>query len=151
MQAARDTLAMLKSTFPASVRQKNVVKSLDSDPFAAVKIETPPERPPAVFSRGASATRTKEKRHAPSAQERRGRRTDADVGAHTRVSAATNNTVTTVLPVDDVIQLETHAVLTCHKATEKCDFITKTKLHTLDGAIGFPPVLWAHQTTEIRS
>nr|WP_231883322.1 hypothetical protein [Mycobacterium leprae] len=71
--------------------------------------------------------------------------------ASTPVSAATSNTVTTVLPDNNMTQLEMHAVLACHKVTGSCNFTTKAKMRTSDGVTGFPPVLWAHQTTEIRS
>lgn len=69
----------------------------------------------------------------------------------TPMSAATSNTATTLLPVDDVTQLETHTVVDCHKATGSCDFTAGAQLRTPDGETGFPPGLWARQTTEIRS
>jgi hypothetical protein len=66
------------------------------------------------------------------------------------ISAAGSNTGTTLLPVDDATQLETHTFLNCHP-NGSCDFVAGSNLRTPDGPAGFPPSLWARQTTEIRS
>ena len=63
--------------------------------------------------------------------------------------AASSNTATTLFPVDDASQLETHTLLNCH-GNGSCDFTAGVDLRTPDGATGFPPSLWARQTTEIR-
>ncbi len=65
-------------------------------------------------------------------------------------SAAGSNTATTLFPVDEVTQLETHTFLDCHP-NGSCDFVAGANLRTPDGPTGFPPGLWARQTTEIRS
>ena len=64
-------------------------------------------------------------------------------------SAAGSNTATTLFPVDEATQLETHTFLNCHP-NGSCDFVAGTNLRTPDGPAGFPPSLWARQTTEIR-
>lgn len=66
------------------------------------------------------------------------------------VSAAGTNTGNTLLPIDDATQLETHTFLNCHP-NGSCDFVAGSNLRTPDGPAGFPPSLWARQTTEIRS
>jgi hypothetical protein len=68
----------------------------------------------------------------------------------TPTSSAGSNTATTLFPVDEANQLETHTFLNCHP-NGSCDFIAGTNLRTPDGPAGFPPSLWARQTTEIRS
>ncbi|CKL94396.1 putative secreted protein [Mycobacterium tuberculosis] len=65
-------------------------------------------------------------------------------------SAAGSNTATNLFPVDEVTQLETHTFLDCHP-NGSCDFVAGANLRTPDGPTGFPPGLWARQTTEIRS
>jgi hypothetical protein len=69
----------------------------------------------------------------------------------TPVCSAAANTATTLFPLDEPNQLETHAVVDCHKATGTCDFTAGADMRTPDGVTGFPPSLWARQTTEIRS
>ncbi|BCQ07049.1 hypothetical protein JMUB5695_00465 [Mycobacterium heckeshornense] len=66
-------------------------------------------------------------------------------------SSAASNTATTLLPVDEATQLETHIVVDCHRATGSCDFTAGADLRTPDGVTGFPPDLWSRQSTEIRS
>jgi hypothetical protein len=68
----------------------------------------------------------------------------------TPTAAAGDNTATTLFPVDEVTQLETHSFVNCHGGGN-CDFVAGANLRTPDGAAGFPPGLWARQTTEIRS
>ena len=41
--------------------------------------------------------------------------------------------------------------LNCFKSDGHCDFIAGADMRTPDGVTGFPPGLWARQTTEIRS
>ena len=66
-------------------------------------------------------------------------------------SAAAGNTATTLFPLDGPNQLETHAVLDCYRPDGHCDFTAGADMRTPDGVTGFPPSLWARQTTEIRS
>lgn len=56
-------------------------------------------------------------------------------------SAAGSNTATTLFPVDEVTQLETHTFLDCHP-NGSCDFVAGANLRTPDGlsarAVGAP-------------
>ena len=65
--------------------------------------------------------------------------------------SAASNTATTLFPLDGPNQLETHMFLNCLKADGHCDFTAGADMRTSDGVTGFPPSLWARQTTEIRS
>lgn len=65
-------------------------------------------------------------------------------------SAAASNTATTLFPVDETTQLETHSFVDCHP-NGSCGFVAGANLRTPEGPTGFPPGLWARQTTEIRS
>jgi hypothetical protein len=67
------------------------------------------------------------------------------------VSSAASNTATTLVPLDDGTQLETRAVLDCHRATGSCDFTVGADRRTGDGVTGFPSDLWPRQSTDIRS
>ncbi|ORV81605.1 hypothetical protein AWC11_26065 [Mycobacterium interjectum] len=67
------------------------------------------------------------------------------------VSLAATNTATTLFPLDGANQLETHAFVNCFKADGHCDFTVGADMSTPDGVTGFPPGLWARQTTEVRS
>lgn len=69
----------------------------------------------------------------------------------TGVCAAASNTATTLFPLDGPNQLETRVILNCFKADGHCDFTAGADMLTPDGVTGFPPGLWARQTTEIRS
>ncbi|MGF2953524.1 hypothetical protein ACOJVP_14470 [Mycobacterium sp. THU-M116] len=64
---------------------------------------------------------------------------------------AASNTATTLFPLDGPDQLETHTFLNCVKSDGHCDFTAGADVLTPDGVTGFPPGLWARQTTEIRS
>ncbi|ORB56417.1 hypothetical protein [Mycobacterium persicum] len=64
-------------------------------------------------------------------------------------SPAASNTASTLFPIDDTTQLETHTFVNCHQ-NGSCDFVAGANLRTPDGPAGFPPDLWARQTTEIR-
>ncbi len=66
------------------------------------------------------------------------------------VSAAGSGTKTTLFPVNEADQLETHSWLDC-KAAPNCDFIAGVQLRTPGGVTGFPSGLWARQSTEVRS
>jgi len=66
-------------------------------------------------------------------------------------SSAASNTATTLFPLDGPNQLETHAFLNCVTSDGHCDFVVGADMRTPDGVTGFPPGLWARQTTEIRS
>ena len=67
------------------------------------------------------------------------------------IASAASNAATTLFPLDGPNQLETHMFLNCSKADGHCDFIAGADMRTPDGVTGFPPSLWARQTTEIRS
>jgi len=67
------------------------------------------------------------------------------------ISSAASNTATTLFPLDGPNQLATHIFLDCHQADGHCDFTAGADMRTPDGVTGFPPSLWARQTTEIRS
>src|SRR5215469_10284753 len=69
----------------------------------------------------------------------------------TPIAAAASNTATSLFPLDRPHQLETHTFLNCFKGDDHCDFIVGADMRTPDGVTGFPPSLWARQTTEIRS
>jgi hypothetical protein len=69
----------------------------------------------------------------------------------TPIAPAASNTATTLFPLDGPNQLETHTFLNCFKSDGHCDFIAGADMRTPDGVTGFPPSLWARQTTEIRS
>ncbi|OMC40386.1 hypothetical protein [Mycobacterium sp. IS-1264] len=67
-------------------------------------------------------------------------------------SSAASNTATTLFPLDGPNQLETHMFLNCFKSDGHCDFTAGADVRAPDGGvIGFPPGLWARQTTEVRS
>lgn len=67
------------------------------------------------------------------------------------VAGAASNTATTLFPLDGPNQLETRTILNCFKSDGHCDFTAGADMLTPDGVTGFPPGLWARQTTEIRS
>ncbi|BBZ41840.1 hypothetical protein [Mycobacterium conspicuum] len=67
------------------------------------------------------------------------------------IGSAASNDAVTLFPLDGPNQLETHAFLNCFKADGHCDFVVGADMRTPDGVTGFPPGLWARQTTEIRS
>ena len=67
------------------------------------------------------------------------------------VSSGASNTATTLLPLAGPNQLETHMFLNCFKSDGHCDFTAGADVRTPDGVTGFPPGLWARQTTEVRS
>jgi hypothetical protein len=67
------------------------------------------------------------------------------------VSSAASNSATTLFPLDGPNQLETHISLDCYKSDGHCDFTAGADTRTPDGVTGFPPGLWARQTSEIRS
>lgn len=65
--------------------------------------------------------------------------------------AASRNSASTLFPVNEGTQLETHSQVDCHAASGSCDFTAGADLRTPQGATGFPADLWARQSTEIRS
>ncbi|MCV7101663.1 hypothetical protein [Mycobacterium palustre] len=65
--------------------------------------------------------------------------------------AAASNGATTLFPLEGPNQLETHIFLNCFKSDGHCDFVAGADTRTPDGVTGFPPGLWARQTTEVRS
>ncbi len=54
------------------------------------------------------------------------------------MAAAASNTATTLFPVDDTTQIETHSFVDCH-GNGSCDFVAGANLRTPDGPAGFPP------------
>jgi hypothetical protein len=69
----------------------------------------------------------------------------------TPICSAASNAATTLLPLDGPNQLETHMFLNCFKSDGHCDFTAGADVRTPDRVTGFPPGLWARQTTEVRS
>jgi hypothetical protein len=67
------------------------------------------------------------------------------------VSSAASNTATTLFPLTDGTQLETRAVLDCHRANGSCDFTVGAARRAGDGVTGYPSDLWSRQSTDIRS
>jgi hypothetical protein len=67
------------------------------------------------------------------------------------ISPAASNTATSLMPLNDGTQLETRAVLDCHRANGSCDFTVGADRKTGDGVTGFPNDLWSRQSTDIRS
>jgi hypothetical protein len=67
------------------------------------------------------------------------------------IAWAASNTATTLFPLDGPNQLETHTFLNCFQSDGHCDFVVGADMRTPDGVTGFPPGLWARQSTEIRS
>jgi hypothetical protein len=67
------------------------------------------------------------------------------------LAGAASNTATTLIPLDGANQLETHMFLNCFKSDGHCDFVAGADMRTPDGVTGFPPGLWARQTSVIRS
>lgn len=66
------------------------------------------------------------------------------------VASAGSDTKVTSFPVNETDQLETHSWLDC-RLPRTCDFIAGVQLRTPEGVTGFPPELWAKQSTEVRS
>jgi hypothetical protein len=66
-------------------------------------------------------------------------------------ASAALNTADTSFPIDDVTQLEMHTTANCVRADNRCYFHAGADLRTPDGPTGFPPGLWARQTTTLRS
>ncbi|MBS9533157.1 hypothetical protein KIH27_06075 [Mycobacterium sp. M1] len=66
------------------------------------------------------------------------------------IAAASSDTKVTLFPVNDADQLQTHSWVDC-AAPPECRFTVGVQLQTPDGMMGFPPGLWARQSTEIRS
>ena len=66
------------------------------------------------------------------------------------ISPAASNTATTLMPLNDGTQLETRAVLDCHRANGSCDFTVGADRRAGDGVTGFPNDLWSRQSTTIR-
>ena len=67
------------------------------------------------------------------------------------VSPAASNTATTLFPLPDGTQLETHALVDCHRANGSCDFTVGADRKTGDEVTGFPNDLWSRQSTDIRT
>lgn len=55
------------------------------------------------------------------------------------------------IPVDAMSTLEVHATANCVKTDNQCHFTAAANLRTPEGRTGFPPDLWARQTTTVRS
>jgi hypothetical protein len=67
------------------------------------------------------------------------------------VSSAASDTATTLFPLADASQLETRALVDCHRANGSCDFTVGADRRTGDGVTGFRNDLWSRQSTDIRS
>lgn len=66
------------------------------------------------------------------------------------IAAAASDTKTSLMPVNDTDQLQTHSWVEC-TAPPLCRFTVGVQLQTPEGMAGFPPDLWARQSTEIRA
>jgi hypothetical protein len=69
----------------------------------------------------------------------------------TAESSAAIDTADASIPVDPVTTLEMHATANCVLAQSNCYWNTSAKLRVPEGPIGFPPDLWARQTTTVRT
>lgn len=69
---------------------------------------------------------------------------------YSAVSSAAMDTADTSFPID-ATQLEVHTTANCMLADSRCCFHASANLRTLEGPTGFPPDLWARQTTPLRS
>jgi hypothetical protein len=67
------------------------------------------------------------------------------------VSSAAIDTADASIPVDPVTTLEMHVTANCVLAQGNCYFNTSANLRVPEGPIGFPPDLWARQTTTVRT
>lgn len=65
-------------------------------------------------------------------------------------ASAAGDTRVTLLPVNEFDQLQTRSQVECNRPPA-CRFTVGVQLQTPDGMTGFPPGLWARQSTEIRS
>lgn len=65
-------------------------------------------------------------------------------------ASAASETKTSLFPVNEFDQLQTHSFVDC-SAPPLCRFTVGVQRQTPDGMAGFPPDLWARQSTEIRS
>ena len=52
-------------------------------------------------------------------------------------AVAGSNVATTLFPIDDVNQIETHTFVNCH-GNGSCDFVAGANMRTPDGPAGFP-------------
>lgn len=66
------------------------------------------------------------------------------------ICSAASDIKTSLFPVNDTDQLQTHSQVDC-AGPPQCRFTVGVQLQTPEGMTGFPPELWARQTTEIRS
>lgn len=65
--------------------------------------------------------------------------------------AAAGDTATTLVPINETDQLETHSWVDCNAATAHCEFIAGVHLLTPEGVSGFPKDAWVRQSIEVRS
>nr|WP_239030277.1 hypothetical protein [Mycobacterium sp. MYCO198283] len=66
-------------------------------------------------------------------------------------ASAAVDTADSTFPIDPVTQLEVHTRADCRLAEKRCFWQAAANLRTPDGPTGFPPDLWARQTTTLRS
>lgn len=66
------------------------------------------------------------------------------------ISTAATGSKETLFPVNEADQLQTHSWVQCARPPT-CNFTAGVRLLTPEGLAGFPPQLWARQSTEIRS
>ena len=69
----------------------------------------------------------------------------------TAVSSAALDTADTSFPINEFTQLEVHTTANCVLADARCYFRAAANLRTPEGPTGFPPDLWARQTTTLRT
>lgn len=66
-------------------------------------------------------------------------------------AAAALDTADSSIPVDAATALEVHTTASCVLSDNQCYFTASANLRTPQGKTGFPPDLWARQTTTVRS
>ena len=69
----------------------------------------------------------------------------------TTVASAALDTADTSFPINEFTQLEVHTTANCVLADNRCYFHAAANLRSPEGPTGFPPDLWARQTTTLRS
>ena len=67
------------------------------------------------------------------------------------MASAALDTADTSFPINEFTQLEVHTTANCVLADNQCYFHAAANLRTPEGPTGFPPDLWARQTTTLRS
>ncbi len=69
----------------------------------------------------------------------------------TPVAQAAFDAANASIPIDATTQIEVHTSASCVTADRQCYFSASANLRTPEGPTGFPPDLWARQTTTLRT